>query len=435
MSLKEMRADPLGFLQRTFADFGDFTRHHTEESEVFLVNRPELARSVLRERRRQFIKAGTPDERMLTPLLGRGLLTSDGDVWKRQRRLAQPAFERHHIENLDELMSAATLDLLRRWEPAIADGRALRVDHDLTGLALGIVARALLGADMSGIGPKFGEAVDTVNRFMGHYEPLEDSSSGAAARAEFARALSFLDRIVRLLIDGRRAGGQDRDDLLGRLLTAGGQGPDGEPPFTARELRDQVLTMLMAGHETTAKTLTWTLYLLDAHRDVAERLRREVRSVLGERLPTAAELPQLDLCRRVIQEAMRLYPPVWLMSRLCVLDTELGGYAIPAGALVCVSPYMLHRHPGHWERPERFEPERFTDQAAQARHPFSYLPFSEGPRKCIGHAFAMTEAQIALAMIVRRADLRLVPGHPVEPEALVTLRPREGMLMTLSPAA
>jgi enediyne biosynthesis protein E7 len=431
----EIREDPLGFLARTFAEFGDFSWHRTEYSEVFMANRPDLAREVLRERRRELVKAGTPDAAMLTPLLGRGLLTSDGETWLRQRRLAQPAFGQREIASLDGLMGEATEELLGRWEAARREGTAVRVDHDLTGLALTVVAGALLGTDMTGIGSRFGEAVDTVNHFMSHYEPEQSPEDSAAARAAFGRAIGFLDRIVTLLIDGRRASGQAADDLLGRLLAAGttGDGDGGDAPFSPRELRDQVLTMLMAGHETTAKSLTWTLYLLDAHPQVAAQLRDEVDEVLGpERLPTADDLPRLDLCRRVIQESMRLYPPVWLMSRSARTTTSIGGYTVPEGSLVCVSPYMLHRHPAHWDDPERFDPGRFTEAAIAERDPFAYLPFSEGPRKCIGHGFAMAEARIALAMIVRRFRASLAPGHPVEPEALVTLRPQAGLVMELA---
>jgi enediyne biosynthesis protein E7 len=434
IELTAIRDDPLGFLQRIADEYGDVVGYRTEESEVLMVSRPALAREVLRERRRELVKDGTPDAAMLTPLVGTGLITSDGDVWLRQRRLTQPAFTRPQIDSLAPMMGQATGDLLERWEAAQADGRQVRVDHDLMGLALTIVASALLGADMTGIGNRFGEAVDTVNHFISHHEPSEDPEVNEAARAQFRRAINLLNSIVMLLIGGRRISGTDGDDLLGRLLRAGGEN-DGEEPFSAQELRDQVLTMLMAGHETTAKSITWTLYLLDRHPEVADQVRAEVEAVLGdERAPTAEDLPRLPLCRRVVQEAMRIYPPVWVMSRTCRTATTIGGYAVPEGALVCVSPYLLHRHPDHWDEPERFDPDRFTDEAVAARDPFAYLPFSEGPRKCIGHAFASTEAQIAVALIIRRFRPTLVKGHPVTPEALVTLRPEHGLLMDLHPA-
>src|SRR4051794_8080892 len=422
--LATIREDPLGFLERTIREHGDLTLHRTEDWAVYLVNRPDLVRRVLRELRGSLSKLGTPDDMMLSPLLGRGLLTSEGEQWKRQRRLAQPAFTPRAVAGFDGDMTRAAQDLLTRWEPAIATGQPVRLDHDLTGLALTVVARALLGADMSGVGGRFGEAVDTVNRIMGHYEPLADTPDGRRARVEFGRAIAFLDRITRLLVEGRRVSGVKVDDLLGRLLDAG---------FDDGELRDQVLTMIMAGHETTAKALTWTIYLLERHPEAGARLSAELRDVLKGRIPTVADLEHLPYCRQVIMEAMRLYPPVWLISRQVTGDLELDGHVIPAGSLVCVSPYTLHRHPDHWDDPETFRPERFAPGAQW--HPFAYLPFSEGPRKCIGHAFAFNEAQLVLATLWARVRFRLLQGHPVEAEALVTLRPRHGMLMTLEPAA
>lgn len=423
-----IRTDPLGFLHEMKTSFGTFTRHRTGNWDVYLVNRPDLVRSVLREDRRLYVKTGTPDDMMLTPLLGKGLLTSEGEQWKRQRQLAQPAFERRRVHGFDTLMTDAAAERVERWEEALADGRPVRLDHELSSLTLTVVARAVLGAQIAGVGGRFGDAVDTVNRFMGHHEPMGEDAESVQARIEFGRATAFLERLVGLLIDGRRASGIRADDLLDRLLLA-------DPPFEARELRDQVLTMLMAGHETTAKALTWTIFLLDRHPEFRDRLQAELKHVLGGRLPVADDLERLPLCRRAVQEAMRLYPPVWLISRRAVKDMTLGGHAVPAGALVCISPYVLHHDPDSWERPEAFEPDRFAPERSSGRDPFAYLPFSEGPRQCIGQSFAMLEAELVLATLCSRVRFRLVADHPVEPEALVTLRPRHGMLMTLSPLA
>jgi cytochrome P450 len=207
----------------------------------------------------------------------------------------------------------------------------------------------------------------------------------------------LLDGFLSLLVKGRRASGEESDDLLGALLAAG---------FDAREIRDQVLTMLMAGHETTAKALGWTIYLLDRH-------------------PEAADAPLLQL----IKESMRLYPPVWLLSRTARVDDEVAGYRIPAGTLVCVSPYLLHRHPGYWAEPERFDPSRFAVDPPD----FAYLPFSDGPRRCIGERLALFEAELVLKTLRARVRIELDPAHPVEPEALVTLRPKHGLLATVTP--
>ncbi len=407
--IARIRADPLSFLRDLTARYGDVVRHVTESGPVVTVNRAELARHVLANRERNYIKRGTPDDAMLTPLLGRGLLTSEGETWKRQRRITQPSFERRRVENLGELIREETLALIERWRPAIDSGEPVRLDHDLSSLTLAVVSRAILGSDVSGIGRRFGEAVDTVNRFMGHYDPLLPGDEGSEARASFTGALRFLDGLVALLVAGRRASGEQADDLLGALLAAG---------FGEREIRDQVLTMLMAGHETTAKALCWTTYLLDQHPEVAERLDAELEH---------EELPPFGI--RVVQEALRLYPPVWLISRTARADDTLGGYHVAAGTLVCVSPYLLHRHPEYWPEPDRFDPDRF----AQGDRPeFAYLPFSGGPRRCIGERLALFEAQTVLATLRRRVAIRLLASHPVEPEALVTLRPRHGLLATVA---
>ncbi len=419
VSIATIRRDPLAFLRELTQTYGDVVRHVTEDGPVVTLNRADLAHHVLRNRERSYAKSGTPDDMMLTPLLGRGLLTSEGEVWKRQRRITQPAFDHARIEGLADLIVEEALALVERWEPALASGEPVRLDHDLSGLTLSIVSRAILGSDVSGIGRGFGEAVDTVNRFMGHYDPLLPGAEGAAARAAFGKALGYLDGLVRLIVAGRRATGELSDDLLGRLLEGG---------FDEREIRDQVLTMLMAGHETTAKALGWTTVLLDRHPEVAAGIDAEL-AVLDGRLAGVGDLASLPLLEGAISEALRLYPPVWLISRKATVDDTIEGYAVPAGTLICVSPYLLHRHPGYWDEPEQFDPARFAGDVE--RPEFAYMPFSGGPRRCIGERLALLEAQLVLAVLRQRVRIRLVPDHPIEAEALVTLRPKHGLLATI----
>lgn len=433
--LADIRGDPLGFLSRLVAEYGDFTRHLTDADEVITVSRPELARRVLVDR--SFRKTGTPDDTMLSPVLGRGLLTSEGETWKRQRRIAQPAFERRRVEGMAHVIVQETESLLARWAQA-PSATPVRIDHDLSSLTLAIVARAILGSEASGLGPGFGKAVETLNRFMGHYDPMAPGAEGARARAEFAAALQMLDGLVNMLVAGRSADPQQRDDLMGRLLTEG---------FRGREIRDQVLTMLMAGHETTAKALGWSLVLLDAHPSVGARLDAELKALdgsadgwpcepAGRRVGGGAlnldHLRALPSALQVVQEALRLFPPVWLVSRRATEERELDGFRIPAGALVCVSPYILHRDPNSWPEPERFLPERFAPGAPPPPEG-AYMPFSDGPRQCIGERFALLEAQIVLATIRRSVRIELVPAGIPEPEALVTLRPRDGLTAMLAP--
>lgn len=430
-----IRRDPLTFLTEMHKRYGDVTSHTIDER-VYLVNRPDLAHRVLAANRRNYVKSGTPDDLMLTPLLGQGLLTSEGEVWKRQRRVSQPAFTRERVEGFDSLITASTLELVDRWTCPPPSDEPLRLDHQLSGLTLAIVARAIFGSDLTGINEYFGEAVDVLNRFMGHFDPMEDSAAGREARAAYSKAVGFLNGLVRLLVQARRLEGTEgRDDLLSRLID-GLDSDAGAKPDRAvaeRELRDQVVTMLMAGHETTAKALTWTSVLLHDHPAVAERLDAELDAVLAGRVPGADDVPNLPFCQRVIQEALRLYPPVWLLSRRAVGADELGEFDVPAGTLVCVSPYILHRDERFWEEPERFDPDRFTEQRSTDRPDYAYIPFSGGPRHCVGRHLAMLEAQLVLATIRQRVRIELVHGHPIEPEALVTLRPRYGVLATVTP--
>ncbi len=427
--LRGMRTDPLPFLAE-LARYGDITRHETDGETVYVINRPDAARYVLKDNNANYTKDATPDDAMLRPLLGNGLLTSSGEDWARQRKMCAPAFRRSEVETFDTIFTDAATQLTNQWAAAAAAGTAVRADHDLTALTLTVVMKAMLGADVvgAGVGDGFGRAVDAVNRFIGHYVPADDPDPDDTRRRRhgYVQAKALLDAVVRTIIASRRM--SDREaaahrDLLDALL-----GTD----LDVTELRDQVLTIVMAGHETTAKSLSWTLYLLDAHPEALDRVYAEVDAVLGDRPPTAEDLPALEECRRAISEAMRLYPPVWLISRRAMGPDVVGGYDVPAGTLVCISPWVLHRHPDHWDEPLAYRPERFAPELSAERPSHLYLPFGGGARMCIGNQFAMVEAVLVLATVLQRLRLRLVPDFPVEPEALVTLRPRHGLMMVPS---
>lgn len=421
-----IRRDPLRFLGDLAVRYGPLSSHRTDGERVYVLGSADLARRVLKDDYTSYTKAGTPDDHMLSPLLGDGLLTSNGETWARQRHLCAPSFRRTAVEEFDVLMTGAALDLAGRWGAAADLGQAVRVDHDLTSLTLRIVVAALLGSDQADLGQGFGRAVDAINRFIGHYDGNAPMTGDMAARRDaYLAAQRFLRGVVGLLISARRMAGAEatHEDLLAAMMN--------ETELTDGELYDQVLTMVMAGHETTAKSLTWTLHVLAGQPDVARAVRGELASVLGGRLPTAADLPRLDFTRRIIDEVVRLFPPVWLISRRAVRDTSLGEYVVPAGTLVCVSPWTMHRNPSYWPEPERFDPSRFLPSAAAGRPSHAYLPFGGGPRVCIGRAFALTEAALVLATILPRLDFTHVPGVPVVPEALVTLRPRDGLVMNV----
>jgi enediyne biosynthesis protein E7 len=420
-----IRSDPLRFLS-DLTKYGTLCSHRTGGERVYVLNSPDLARRVLKDDYTSYTKAGTPDDHMLSPLLGDGLLTSNGETWARQRHLCAPSFRRAAVEEFDSLMTAAAADLADRWGRAADVQQKIRVDHDLTSLTLRIVVAALLGSDQADLGQGFGRAVDAINRFIGHYDGMAPMTGDMAARRDaYVAAERFLRGAVALLIAARRLSGPagHHDDLLAAMMDSGG--------LSDRELHDQVLTMVMAGHETTAKALTWTLHVLAGQPQIAGAVRDELRLVLGGRVPSAADLPALGLTRRVVDEVVRLYPPVWLISRRATRDTELGGYPVPGGTLVCISPWTLHRNPAYWPDPERFDPDRFLADAAAIRPSHAYLPFGGGPRVCIGRAFALTEAALVLATILPRLSLERIPEVPVEPEALVTLRPRNGLVMSV----
>ncbi|MER6826971.1 cytochrome P450 [Streptosporangium sp. NPDC000563] len=425
VDMGRMRSDPLGFVTGLARRYGDVTAHHANGETVLMAHRPDLARHILKDNVGNYTKKNTPDDHMLRPLLGNGLLTSTGAEWSRQRKLCAPAFRRGAVASFDEIITDETAALLDRWRGPAETGAPQPIDHQLTSLTLSILTRAVLDVDLGGTGDGFGRAVDDVNRFIGHYVPDPDPDPADTVRRQrgYVRARALLDMITRTVIAARRASPQDPQAVGTLLDTMLGSLSD-------TDLRDQVLTLIMAGHETTAKALTWTLYLLDRHPEEAERIRAEVDHVLGGRRPTAADLLDLPLCGRAVQEAMRLYPPVWLISRRATGHDELDGHPVAPGTLVCVSQWVLHRDPRYWDRPDAYVPDRF-DGADLPSH--LYLPFGGGERVCIGRHLALTEATLVLAMLAQSVRLTLEPGFPVEPEALVTLRPKHGMRMTVSP--
>jgi enediyne biosynthesis protein E7 len=423
----DVQRAPLEFLADLAERFGDVAGYTVDGRRVILVNHPDHARHVLQERHRIYAKQDTPDLMMLKPMLGDGLLTTDGEQWLRQRRMAAPAFHRDRVEGFARLMVEETHVTLGRWASHARDGDTFEAGDELTQLTTRVVSRALFGADLSHLVESFGDAVQAMNEFMGHYDP------GDRTRLQrFLQARALIDSMVREIIAQRRrdhaAGEADRGDFLSVLLAATDE--DGQP-LDAQAVRDQVMTLLMAGHETTAKALTWSLYLLDRHPQVLRQLEAEVTAVLGGADPSLEDLPKLPLAWQVLQEAMRLYPPVWIIARTALADDVIGGWSVPAGTLVLVSPWLLHRHPGFWEEPDAFRPERFAGDAEQQRHPFAFVPFSGGPRQCIGRHFARLEAHISLVMMTSRYRVRTAAADDVVPEALVTLRPRGGLHVSL----
>jgi cytochrome P450 len=365
------------------------------------------------------------------PLIGEGLFTSEGDFWRRQRRLAQPAFHRQRIEGFAALMSRAGMRMMEDWEAAAASGAPIDLMEHTSRVTLRIVGQSLFGIDLiddaASVGRNMLAALEFVQDEVFHLLPSVVAIP-TPRNLRFRRNRAALDRVVLGIIRERRRHGGG-DDLLAMLMEA--RDADTGEGMSDRQLRDEIITFVLAGHETTAVTLAWACLLLAQHPDVADAVRREASGVLGGRAPELADLPRLALTRRVIDETLRLYPPVPAISRQSYAPDEIDGFRIPAKSGVMMSAYVTHRHPAFWRDPERFDPDRFTQENSAGRPRFAYFPFGGGPRLCIGNEFALMEAQILLAIIAQRYRVAVAPGHTVQHEIRVTLRPRQPMRMVL----
>ncbi|MBL8609381.1 MAG: cytochrome P450 [Myxococcales bacterium] len=456
--LRTIRTDRIGGLRRFNDEGRDIGRFAFVFGDVVLVNTPEAVHEVLVTHAKSFEKS--PILRAaLHPLAGQGLFTSEGDLWRRQRRLMAPLFQPSALRGFADEMTRCAERAVATWR----DGQVLDVAHETTRIAMSVAGRTLFDIDTFDETDSLGDALTTAldwaaeesgrmtliaqARFKVALERLADRSParladrlrGVADRSiepimwpsartrELRAALDRLEARVARMIEERRKSPGDRTDLLSLLLAA--RDDDGSG-MSDRQVRDEVLTLFVAGHETTANALAWGLMLLAQHPEVYAELRREV-DALG-RAPTFDDLPRLDLALRVFKESLRMYPPVYLFGRIAVADVSVGGYALPKGTVVLVSPFSLHHRPDVWPDPERFDPGRFTAAEEARRHKSAFVPFSAGPRTCIGNHFALMEGPLVLATILQRADLSLVDPRGAQPEPSATLRPRGGIPMKIS---
>jgi cytochrome P450 len=432
--LPEIRRGPLQFLERLAREYGDIARFRFLNNEGYLLNHPDFIRHVLVENNRNYNKQSF-DYQILKPIVGNGLLTSDGDFWLRQRRLIQPSFHKQRIKNFGNIMVESTLEMLERWN--LSDQRELDISFEMTRLTLTIVGRALFSKDIGQEADVVGEAFSYANEYITNRTrtPLAlPISWPTPANQRFRKAKKDLEAVVLEMIAERRSTKNRIErppDLLDMLLQARDE-RSGEG-MTDSQLQDEVMTLMLAGHETTANALTWTWYLLSQNPSAEDRLHEELEVVLAGRSPSIDDISSLPYTSMVVQEAIRLYPPAWIIGRKVVSDDEIGGYHIPAGSTVEMSPYLMHRHTSFWKHPKRFDPERFTPEASEKRPAFSYFPFGGGPRLCIGRDFALLEARLILAGVASKYRLALSPGHPIELDPLITLRPKHGMKMRLIP--
>jgi cytochrome P450 len=418
--------DPLQFFSNLAREYGDLAYLRMGGEHLFIASDPAVIRDVLVTHNKNFHKSRGLER--IKILLGEGLLTSEDAVHLRQRRLMQPAFHRDRVAAYASTMVSYADRVRSGW----SEGTTLDVAREMSRLTLLIVGKTLFDTDVESQARDVGDAMSgLMNSFWTLMLPFGDTLERLPIpRLRRGRkARERLDAIIYGIIAERRASGGDRGDLLSMLLMAQDDQDKGRG-MTDRQVRDEAMTIFLAGHETTANALTWTWYLLSQSPDIERRLHEEIDRVLAGRLPTVADVDRLPYTTRVVTESMRLYPPAWLVGRRAVNEYSIGGYSVPPRSIVVMSQWIVHRDPRHYPEPERFDPDRWTPAFKAALPRFAYFPFGGGPRQCIGESFAWMELVLVLATIAQRWRFDLVPGHPVVPHAAVTLRPKYGMKMT-----
>jgi cytochrome P450 len=438
---RQFTADPLGMMVKA-AELGRIVRLRFLTETAFMLREPQDIKWVLVDNHRNYIKGrGT---QALQPILGQGLLNSEGEFHQRQRRLVQPAFHRQRIAAYAEVISRFAGEHTVQWE----DGEALDLHEQMMRLTMVIVAQCLFDVDVSGRASSLGEAitklvegfdfnrVGPVGQFIDRFD--------LGRQRQRSEVLAVLDGLIYDMIRARRVEGVDHGDLLSMLVLGEDTAPENEgtavqsdKQMSDKQVRDELLTLFLAGHETTALAVTYAFYLLAQNPGVEAKLHAELDSVLGNphgpnaRRPLWEDLPKLEYTRRVFAEAMRLFPPAYATARIARHDDEIAGCRIPSGSTLIVSQYVTHRDPRFWPDPERFEPDRFSPEAEAERPKFAYFPFGGGPRRCIGEPFAWMEGQLLIAALAHRFHMAVKPGYVPELQPLITLRSREGLPVTV----
>jgi cytochrome P450 len=424
--LKEFQTNPLDFLTRLATEYGEVAKFRFGPFQnVYLVSDPEMIKQVLVTKQKHFVKSQDFDA--LKPILGEGLLTSEKDFHMRQRRLIQPAFKRSHILNYGQAMIDITADYIDTWQ----DGEDRIITHDMMSITLGIISKTMFNMD-------FKEGYDVL------WEAIETAMGTAVKRMrtllqlplwvptksnrEYRNAIQALDEVIYGIIEKRRADPDKHEDMLGILMDA--RDDDDGLGMTDREVRDELMTIFLAGHETTANAISWTLYLLSQHPEVENKLFEEINNVIGNRPPTPGDFMKLTYTQDIIWESMRLFPPAFVTGREVEEQVEINGYQFKKGDVILVSQYVMHRKPEYFHDPQSFKPERFENNFVKTIPAYAYFPFGGGPRVCIGNHFALMEAVLVLVTIAQRYKLRLAPDHhEVKPYPSITLRPKRGLRM------
>ncbi len=419
--------NPILLFEHLVRAYGPVSHYKLGGSHIIFLNDPDLIREILVNQASSFIKERT--QHRMKILLGQGLITSEGEFHMRQRRIAAPAFHRQRIQNYAGMMVERAAAMRAGWQPQ----QTFDISAAMMQLTLEIVAQTLFATDVT---PEIRQINDEVNVIMRLYNYLV-----ALPKAEsylrwpipglirFRKARARLDSVVYRMIAERRASNQDRGDLLSMLLAGRDEAQSNDKGMSDRQLRDEVITIFLAGYETVANALTWTWYLLSENPAAAERMHAEIDTALEGRLPTIEDLPKLRYTEMVFAESMRLYPPAWAMGRQSTATVDLGPYRLPAGTYFFFSQYILHRSPEYYPNPLQFDPQRFTPEQKAVRPRFAYFPFGGGSRQCIGEAFAWMEGVLILATIAQQWRFQMVPGQPVDVQPKITLRPKFPMQM------
>jgi cytochrome P450 len=416
--------DPLGFLERGASAFGDTVEYRFGRHPVIVCRHPDEIRSILVTQQQHFVKGGA--EGWFKEFAGQGLFTSEGELHRRHRRIVQPAFHRRRLDDYGPLMVDCVSRRIESW----SDGTVRDLNEDMCAITMLIVSRVMLDADVEPDAKELGDALTTIMHMFRHYasplrwlQRLPIPSRFRAVRAK-ARVEATLTRIL----DEHRRKQPTAETFLSALVNA--RDEHGKP-LSEQQLRDELVAIFVAGHETAANALAWVWYLLGRHPEIEQKLHEEIDDVLGERLPTVADVPQLPYVAKVFAEAVRLYPPLWVIGRRAAREVEVAGCRIPAGRLVLLSPYLTQRDPRFFEDPTTFRPERWTPEMKAALPKLAYFPFGAGGRQCLGEGFVWLEAPLIIATIAQRWTLRNVDGHPVIPHPVATLRPKHGILSRL----
>jgi cytochrome P450 len=429
-NVRAFQGDALEGFQALRRNYGDVVRLSIAGKALYLLFGANEARTVLQDHNKLYLKGrGLAKAK---PLLGEGLLTSEGDFWRSQRRLIQPVFNRNRIEDFGPDMVAVTGEMLSRWDGLARAGEPVNVAKEMMRLTLEIISRTMFAtglepADVETVSTSVTQLMHVIGQRIGRLVSIGENWPTPANR-RYQGYIASLDEIIYRIIDQRRRSGLQRDDLLGQLMALKEEGQAG---MTDRQLRDELMTIFLAGHETTAALLSWCLMLLSQHPAERQKVQAEVDEALAGREPSVADLPNLPYTRWVLDETLRLWPPAWVISRQALEADVIGGYPIPKGSGVLIVPYVIHRHPDYWDNPQGFDPARFSPEREKSRPPYAYLPFGGGPRLCVGNNFALQEAVLALAMVTQRYELDLASGYPVGYSIDFTLRPHNGIWMTI----